>query len=49
MKHSMPSGDSVGAGYSNADWSIRDPDLKILHDDPEFKKLVAERARPAIR
>jgi len=37
---------SVAAGYSNTDWCTRDPDLKILHDDPEFKKLVGERARP---
>ena len=35
---------SVVAGYSNADWSTRDPDLKILHDDPEFKKIVGDRA-----
>ncbi|MEQ1472868.1 MAG: tetratricopeptide repeat protein, partial [Candidatus Acidiferrum sp.] len=31
---------SVDAGYSNIDWCLRDPDLKILYDDPEFKKLV---------
>src|SRR5579863_6181750 len=37
---------SVAAGYSNTDWCTRDPDLKILHDDPEFKRL-AERARQA--
>jgi serine/threonine protein kinase/Flp pilus assembly protein TadD len=30
------------AGYSNTDWSRRDPDLKILHDEPEFKKLVGD-------
>jgi tetratricopeptide (TPR) repeat protein len=30
------------AGYSNTDWSRRDPDLKILHDEPQFKKLVGE-------
>ncbi|MDP9337909.1 MAG: protein kinase [Acidobacteriota bacterium] len=30
----------VDAGYSNIDWCLRDPDLKILYDDPEFKKLV---------
>jgi serine/threonine protein kinase/Flp pilus assembly protein TadD len=33
---------AVTAGYSNTDWCTRDPDLKILHDDPEFKKLVGE-------
>ncbi len=32
---------SVEAGYSNIDWCLRDPDLKILYDDPEFQKLVA--------
>jgi non-specific serine/threonine protein kinase len=31
---------SVEAGYSNIDWCLRDPDLSILYDDPEFKKLV---------
>ena len=34
---------SVNAGYSNLDWCLKDPDLKILHDDPEFKELVAKR------
>jgi serine/threonine protein kinase/Flp pilus assembly protein TadD len=38
---------SVEAGYSNADWCSQDPDLKIVHDDPEFKKLVAELRRNA--
>ena len=38
---------SVAAGYSNTDWCVRDPDLAILHDDPEFKKLVAQRPHPA--
>lgn len=38
---------SVAAGYSNVDWCVRDPDLAILHNDPEFKALVGERARPA--
>jgi tetratricopeptide (TPR) repeat protein len=38
---------SMDAGYYNADWCSKDPDLKILHDDPEFKKLVAERIRKA--
>ncbi|HLW82873.1 MAG TPA: protein kinase [Candidatus Acidoferrales bacterium] len=32
------------AGYSNADWCTKDPDLKILHDDPEFKRLIAEQS-----
>jgi serine/threonine protein kinase/Flp pilus assembly protein TadD len=36
---------SVEAGYSNADWCAQDPDLAIVHNDPEFKKLVAELSR----
>jgi serine/threonine protein kinase/Flp pilus assembly protein TadD len=31
---------SVDAGYSNTDWCNKDPDLKILHDDPRFIKLT---------
>jgi non-specific serine/threonine protein kinase len=38
---------SVEAGYSHADWCTQDPDLKILHDDPEFKKLVGGQASKA--
>src|SRR5277367_3004930 len=34
---------SVEAGYSNVDWCKQDPDLKILQDDPEFKKLSEPR------
>jgi serine/threonine protein kinase/Tfp pilus assembly protein PilF len=30
----------IKSGYSNSAWAINDPDLKILHDDPEFRKLV---------
>jgi serine/threonine protein kinase/Flp pilus assembly protein TadD len=37
---------SIEAGYSNTDWCTNDPDLKILHDDPEFKRLVTERGNP---
>jgi len=36
---------AVEAGYFNTDWCTRDPDLKILHDDPEFKELVAKREK----
>jgi hypothetical protein len=39
---------AVEAGYQNTDWCTQDPDLKILHDDPEFKNLTAGRARQAI-
>jgi serine/threonine protein kinase/Flp pilus assembly protein TadD len=35
---------SVESGYSNIDWCLRDPDLKILYDDPEFKKLIGATA-----
>jgi non-specific serine/threonine protein kinase len=38
---------SIEAGYYNADWCSRDPDLKILHDDPEFKRLVGLPAKQA--
>jgi serine/threonine protein kinase/Flp pilus assembly protein TadD len=31
----------VEAGYHNAIWATKDPDLEVLHDDPEFQKLVA--------
>ena len=27
------------AGYKDAEWTRRDPDLTSLHDDPEFEKL----------
>jgi serine/threonine protein kinase/Flp pilus assembly protein TadD len=30
---------ALDAGYANADWPHQDPDLKVLHDDPEFVKL----------
>jgi serine/threonine protein kinase/tetratricopeptide (TPR) repeat protein len=30
----------VHAGYHNAGWATKDPDLGILHDDTEFLKLV---------
>jgi len=31
----------VQAGYHNAIWATKDPDLEILHEDPEFQELVA--------
>jgi non-specific serine/threonine protein kinase len=34
-------GRCVRAGYHNAGWATKDPDLQILHDDPEFLKLVS--------
>ncbi|HEX7251701.1 MAG TPA: protein kinase, partial [Thermoanaerobaculia bacterium] len=27
------------AGYKDADWTRRDPDLAVLHGDPEFERL----------
>jgi TolB-like protein len=27
------------AGFRDADWARKDPDLEILHDDPEFERL----------
>jgi non-specific serine/threonine protein kinase len=27
------------AGFKDADWARRDPDLSLLHDDPEFERL----------
>jgi len=34
---------SVKAGYSNLDWCLKDPDLKILYDEPEFRNLITSR------
>ena len=34
---------SVSAGYSNLDWCLKDPDLKILYDEPEFQNLITNR------
>jgi non-specific serine/threonine protein kinase len=30
-------------GFKDADWARRDPDLALLHGDPEFEKLYPER------
>ena len=32
---------AVALGYDDRDWMEQDPDLEILKDDPEFKKLLA--------
>lgn len=32
------------AGFKDADWARRDPDLALLHDLPEFEKLYPEKA-----
>jgi len=34
---------SLEAGYYNVDWCTKDPDLAILHDDPEFQRLMIPR------
>jgi non-specific serine/threonine protein kinase len=34
---------AIDAGYSNLDWCLKDPDLKILYDEAEFKSLIASR------
>lgn len=31
---------SIAAGYDDAEWLQRDPDLKSLHEDPRFAELV---------
>jgi serine/threonine protein kinase/tetratricopeptide (TPR) repeat protein len=38
-------GRCVRAGYHNAGWATKDPDLEILHQDPEFLRLVSADAR----
>jgi len=37
----------VEAGYHNAIWATTDPDLEILHNDPEFQRLAQQTPRPA--
>jgi serine/threonine protein kinase/cytochrome c-type biogenesis protein CcmH/NrfG len=38
---------SVKAGYSNLDWCLKDPDLQILYDEPEFQEMIGKHGRPA--
>jgi serine/threonine protein kinase/tetratricopeptide (TPR) repeat protein len=37
----------VDAGYHNAIWATSDPDLAIIHDDPEFQRLAQQQPRGA--
>jgi Tfp pilus assembly protein PilF len=30
-------------GFTDADWARRDPDLTLLHDEPEFDRLYPEK------
>jgi len=32
------------AGFKDSTWARRDPDLEILHGDPEFNRLYPESA-----
>jgi serine/threonine protein kinase/cytochrome c-type biogenesis protein CcmH/NrfG len=36
---------AIDAGYHNIDWIARDPDLSILADEPEFRRLIEENQR----
>jgi serine/threonine protein kinase/tetratricopeptide (TPR) repeat protein len=38
---------AVNAGYSNLDWCLRDPDLQILYEEPEFQALVRKHTTSA--
>ncbi len=38
---------AFAAGYGNQNWASRDADLRCLHDDPEFRKLVGIDPSPA--
>jgi len=33
---------AVSLGYDDLDWMQQDPDLEILKNDPEFKKLLGQ-------
>jgi len=38
----------VEAGYHNAIWATSDPDLAIIHDDPEFQRLAQQNPRATL-
>ena len=31
------------SGFQDADWARRDPDLTLLHGDPEFERMYPEK------
>lgn len=33
---------ALNKGYTEFDWMLKDPDLRILHQDPLFRKLLNE-------
>jgi serine/threonine protein kinase/Tfp pilus assembly protein PilF len=37
------------AGFKDAGWARRDPDLSILHGDPEFERLYPEKSQEAAK
>jgi serine/threonine protein kinase/Flp pilus assembly protein TadD len=38
---------AFAAGYANPNWAAKDTDLDLLHEDPEFRKLVGLEHLPA--
>jgi non-specific serine/threonine protein kinase len=37
------------AGFKDPEWARRDPDLELLHGDPEFERLYPEKASSAVK
>ncbi|MFZ3213120.1 MAG: protein kinase [Terriglobales bacterium] len=37
------------AGFKDPEWARRDPDLELLHGDPEFERLYPEKAPSAVK
>jgi Flp pilus assembly protein TadD len=37
------------SGFKDADWARRDPDLSLLHGEPEFEKLYPEKSQGAAK
>lgn len=35
--------ESFKVGFSDYDWAAKDPDLKLLRDDPEFKRIISNK------